>query len=180
MSRALVAALGLGMLVGACGGENQAFGDVTFQYSLFIQDGAGGVQAASDCEALGIEFIRLFVGDDDNADGVLDDAEVTEQISDRCIVGDANANGVFDANELGEYGDLTFLVNDYDAFAIELEDFNGVLVPFSPLGSGAAPLARVTFVQDIEILEGDLLDIPFVGQDAAIAQTLDELQIELP
>lgn len=173
MSRVVGSVL-VGLALSACGGGGigQEVGSVTFSYGVFLPDGAGGGDPVGLCEAAGIEQIRLLVGDDVDENGALDDAEVQEQLSTRCRGGDADVDGLYSEEELGLYGPLEFLVAGYNAFAIELEDFDGQVVPWSVLGSGNAPLARVTFLEDYEI-SATPLEFTFDGP-------LGELEILLP
>lgn len=108
----LIAFVLLGLFVG-CGDPPPVgpTGTIAFQYHLLdFADSFFDATSLLSCETTSgavVAKIRILAGNDDNADGVLDDAEVLFSAEDDCNYIDANGDGVIDATELGTFGPVS-------------------------------------------------------------------------
>jgi hypothetical protein len=147
-------------------------GDVQFNYVLLLNNG-GNVEAATSCEDLGIEEVRILFGTDSNFDGLLDDNEVEDQASNFCNQFDVDGDGVIDQGELGFFEGQIF-AGFYDLFAVEFLNSAGIQLNWQ-LFDGNQNFGRFSFAGGISIFGGDNNFIPFAGDEET--QTLsDELQ----
>lgn len=107
-------------------------GDVEFRYVLLFNDG-GAISAASDCNQLGVDSVRLMLGNETNfVDGILDDFEIDEEATVLCNQLDGefgNLDGFIDEDEMGLFS-APFDSGSRDLFAVEFLDFNGNAIPW--------------------------------------------------
>jgi hypothetical protein len=150
-------------------------GDVSFDYALLAPDPNNNNEiVAFDCDTLGVDRIRILLGDDLDANLVLDDNEVQIQADATCNQFDANNDGVTDADEIGFFGPATVDADFYDLFAVEVVDAAGALVPWQTFDVNQN-FTRFSFSGGIDVLADVNNIIQFNGQ----GQLGNELQIFL-
>jgi hypothetical protein len=147
-------------------------GGVQFQYVLFVDDGVGGPIAAVDCAAAGVAKVKYNIGNDDNANGILEAAEAITQLEKVCNQDDANNDGVLDAAEFGNF-DSGFNIDPdtYGAFSVEFLDAANQNVQWRIFEAiNAADV--FTFFGDTAIVDQQNLVITFQGDGAQVAGEL--------
>lgn len=104
------------LLAAGCRSE----GGVEFSYALY-RDGNPPTPAAT-CSAISVSRIRFMVGQDANADQILDDDELEGRATLDCNQSDRDNNQVLTTTELGHFetADDRLPAGDYNMFAIEL------------------------------------------------------------
>ena len=135
-------------------------GEVQFNYVLLLNNG-GFVEAATSCDELGIEEVRILFGTDSNFDGLLDDFEVEDQASDFCNQLDFDNDGNLLQDEFGFFQGQIFS-GFYDVFAIEFLNNNGIQLAWQTFDTNQN-FGRFSFAGGISIFGGDNNFIPFAG-----------------
>jgi hypothetical protein len=156
----ILGAAGLFILAG-CGPR----GGVDFDYVLLIDDGAGGIVAADSCDAAGVNTVRYAVGNDLDANQILDEAEELDVVEVFCDQNDNNGDGIIAEDEFG-----TVLVNRvidagvYDSFSISFLDAAGNFVPWAQAPQPGANVFTFGFQgQDGTFTRGDINTLIFAG-----------------
>jgi hypothetical protein len=156
--------------------DDNGVGDVQFNYVLLTSDINNNVRAATSCEELGIDEVRILFGTDDNRDGFLDDFEVDDQASNFCNQLDFDEDGFIDQGEFGFFEGQIFS-GFYDLFAIEFLNSAGIQLGWQIdiADNDNQNFTRFSFAGGISIFAGDNNFIPFAGDEETQTQS-DELQ----
>lgn len=157
------------LILAGCGPR----GGVEFDYVLLIDDGAGGIIAADSCGAAGVDSVRFAVGNDLDANGVLDDGEELDSFEFGCNQSDANLDGNITADELGQV--LINRVIDagtYDSFSISFLDAAGGFVQWAQQPVPGANVFTFQGAEGTSFTRGDITFLPFQGDGNQVAQEL--------
>ncbi len=135
--------------------------EVQFDYVLLYND--NGIPAAANaCDHTNVQVteVRLWVGNDANENGVLDDNEgVFADVT--CNQADADQSGILDANELG-HATLQVPPGTYNIFAVEFLDENDYAWLWEPFDANTAA-SRFSYAADLELTAQTPTDLPFLG-----------------
>lgn len=153
-----------------------ATGTVEFSYVLLQNDGAGNVVAADNCADAGVSEVRLMIGNELTADGVLDDNEIILDGIVDCNQLD-NGDGILEQNEFGLYS-LDFFTGGRDIFAVEFLDAGGAAIPWQTFDVNQN-FTRFSFGGGINILEGVINLLVFAGDADPNNNIPDQLDGEL-
>lgn len=166
----ILSAVGLFALVG-CGNT----GGVEFDYVLLFNDN-GQVAAAANCAAVGVTDVRFAVGDDVNANQILDSEEENSILEVSCNQTDRNGDGIIAAEDFGSvFVNRVINVGTFDAFSVSFLDGAGNFVGWQTVDANVdADIFTFIGANGTTFTKGDITFLPFQGDGAQVA---DELQV---
>jgi hypothetical protein len=166
LSRNLLGTLAAATLAtsGGCFVEFSNVGTVEFSYVLLLPDVNGDVVAASSCQEIGVDEVRIFFGSDFNNDGILQDDEIQDQDVDFCNQLDIDGDGAILQDEFGVFTGQIFS-GFYDLFAVEFANSAGVTLGWQTFDVNQ-DFTRFSFGGGISVTGNAVNIIPFSGDQA--------------
>lgn len=173
LSKSLLGSFGALALAASSGGciffigDNNT-GDVEFSYVLLTNadnNGDGLLDAATDCAEVGVDSVRLMIGNEQGApDGILDDNEIVEEAIVSCNQLDANGDTNLSFDEFGFFS-AEFSSGGRDLFAVEFLDFNRNAILWQTFNT-STNFARFSFDGGVNVLEDTTNVLVFAGDNS--------------